>query len=257
MPRRNAFIVFYACSGAAGLIYEVVWTRRLTLELGHTTAATGTVLAAFMGGLAIGALVGGAIVHAMGRRRALQAYAALELGVALSALALPTALNAAVPLLARAYGEEPGVLFEMVRLACCLALVFGPAAAMGATFPLAIQRVADESTPGLASGRRSLCSQYRRRRRRRARCRVPPDSSDRAPCHDARRGCAQRRGGRRRLAHFPTPDSRGVSATREAAAVSHPHRPPAVVLRRWTCRIRVGWRWPSSRCRASRHSSTK
>src|SRR5207253_488092 len=59
MARRRAFIIIYACSGAAGLIYEIVWTRLLTLELGHTTAAAGTVLAAFMGGLAFGALVGG------------------------------------------------------------------------------------------------------------------------------------------------------------------------------------------------------
>ena len=131
-----------------GLIYETVWTRRLTLELGHTTAAAGTVLAAFMGGLAIGALVGGALVSRVNRQQALKAYAALELLVALSALALPFALRAAVPLLVLAYGEEPGALFATARLACCLALVFVPAAAMGATFPLAVRVSADESTPG-------------------------------------------------------------------------------------------------------------
>jgi spermidine synthase len=53
--RRGVFVGAYAASGAAALIYEVAWTRLLTLHLGHTVAAASTVLAAFMGGLAIGA----------------------------------------------------------------------------------------------------------------------------------------------------------------------------------------------------------
>lgn len=42
-------------SGAAGLIYQVVWMRRLVLVYGSTTLATSTVLVTFLGGLAIGA----------------------------------------------------------------------------------------------------------------------------------------------------------------------------------------------------------
>ena len=41
-------------SGAAGLIYQVVWTRMLTQIFGNTTYAIATVLSAFMAGLAIG-----------------------------------------------------------------------------------------------------------------------------------------------------------------------------------------------------------
>src|SRR5713226_10783025 len=41
-------------SGAAGLIYEVVWTRMLTQIFGNTTYAIATVLSAFMAGLALG-----------------------------------------------------------------------------------------------------------------------------------------------------------------------------------------------------------
>ena len=40
------FLVAYTCSGLAGLIYEVTWTRLLTLYIGHTTAAASTVVAA-------------------------------------------------------------------------------------------------------------------------------------------------------------------------------------------------------------------
>src|SRR5438034_5062211 len=58
MPRR-ILLVLYSASGAAALVYEVTWTRLLTLQLGHTVAAASTVLAAFMGGLAIGAWIAG------------------------------------------------------------------------------------------------------------------------------------------------------------------------------------------------------
>ena len=57
--RRGPFLVLFAVSGAAALIYEVVWTRLLTLHMGHGLAAASAVLAAFMGGLAAGAAAGG------------------------------------------------------------------------------------------------------------------------------------------------------------------------------------------------------
>ena len=43
------FLAAYTCSGLAGLVYEVTWTRLLTLYLGHTTAAASAVVAAFLG----------------------------------------------------------------------------------------------------------------------------------------------------------------------------------------------------------------
>ena len=53
------FLLAYICSGLAGLVYEVSWTRLLTLYIGHTTAAAAAVVAAFLGGLAVGAASGG------------------------------------------------------------------------------------------------------------------------------------------------------------------------------------------------------
>src|ERR1700737_3892426 len=41
-------------SGAAGLIYQVAWSKALGLIFGHTAYAVATVLAVFMGGLAAG-----------------------------------------------------------------------------------------------------------------------------------------------------------------------------------------------------------
>src|SRR4051812_6340298 len=133
---RRAFVACYAASGAAALIYEVTWTRLLTLNMGHTVAAVSTVLAAFMGGLAAGAWLAGR--RPPPRGRSLHTYAALEIAVALIAIALPFALRAFHPALASAYADGDAPLrFAAVRVTLTLALLAVPAAAMGATFPIA------------------------------------------------------------------------------------------------------------------------
>src|SRR5881296_3381108 len=46
----------FVLSGAAGLVYESVWTRYLGLFVGHGAYAQTIVLVTFMGGMAVGAL---------------------------------------------------------------------------------------------------------------------------------------------------------------------------------------------------------
>ena len=92
--RRGPFLFLFAVSGAAALIYEVVWTRLLTLQMGHGIAAASTVLAAFMGGLAVGAAVAGRRGGRLTPERALTVYAGLELAIGVLALLLPVALTA-------------------------------------------------------------------------------------------------------------------------------------------------------------------
>ena len=137
--RVRLFTSLYLVSGAAALLYEVAWLRLLTLSMGHTTAAAGTVLAAFMGGLAAGAWIGGRRSRGMTRRGALRTYAALETAIALCALAMPFALGAMRPLLAAAYADGMGgAWFGAVRLVASLVLMTLPAAAMGGSFPVGV-----------------------------------------------------------------------------------------------------------------------
>jgi spermidine synthase len=136
--RRGRFLLLFALSGAAALVYEVVWTRLLTLQIGHGLAAASTVLAAFMGGLAAGAAAGGRIGQRLAPRAALRGYALLEAGIAAVALLLPFILTGLRPLLAALYADgDGGLVFGGVRLAFGLVVLSLPAAAMGATFPLA------------------------------------------------------------------------------------------------------------------------
>lgn len=136
--RRGAFFIVFAVSGAAALIYEVVWTRVLTLHLGHGLAAASAVLAAFMGGLAAGAGAAGRIAGRFDRATAIRVYAGLEIAIALLAILLPLLLTALRPVLAAAYADgSGGTAFGLLRLVTSILLLTAPAACMGATFPIA------------------------------------------------------------------------------------------------------------------------
>ncbi|MFP5379736.1 MAG: hypothetical protein ACLGHP_08325, partial [Vicinamibacteria bacterium] len=138
MTARRLFLLVYGVSGAAALIYEVAWTRLLTLQMGHGIAAASTVLAAFMGGLAIGSAAGGHVGGRLTPAGALRTYAKLEVAIAALALLLPFGLALVEPLLAATYANgDPSVTFALLRLLSALLLVAVPAAAMGATFPIA------------------------------------------------------------------------------------------------------------------------
>src|ERR1044071_1085689 len=87
---RIVFAVVMVCffvSGVAGLVYQVAWARYLALFLGHTSYAVVAVLVAFMGGLAIGNALLGAVADRAEKPLAL--YGWLELGIAVYALIFP------------------------------------------------------------------------------------------------------------------------------------------------------------------------
>ena len=141
MPPRHILALCYAASGAAALVYQVAWVRLFTLTLGHTIAASSTVLAAFMGGLAVGAWAAGRRPPA--HSRALATYAALELLIAAAAIAIPSLLSTLDPLLVWAYADGTVPMrFALVRVAVSLMLLGIPAAAMGATYPIAVSWLA-------------------------------------------------------------------------------------------------------------------
>ena len=132
-------IFLYLLSGFSALLYEIVWSRLLALELGHTSGAVSTILASFMGGLAIGALVAGRASTELTPKRALRTYALLEVFIMAAALGLPFLLPAAGRLLSGLYEAGPSPAFAASRVGLCLLIVSVPAALMGATYPIAIR----------------------------------------------------------------------------------------------------------------------
>src|SRR5258706_14807232 len=81
-PRSSIRLVAvcFVLSGATGLIYEVLWARMLGLVFGGTTLAVSTVVAAFMGGLALGSTIAGRWAARL--RKPLRAYGLIEIGIA-------------------------------------------------------------------------------------------------------------------------------------------------------------------------------
>src|SRR5215216_4898404 len=76
--------LLFILSGAAGLIYESVWARYISLLVGHSAYAQVIVLVIFLGGMAIGSL---AVARWSERIRSpLLWYATVEAVIALVAL---------------------------------------------------------------------------------------------------------------------------------------------------------------------------
>jgi spermidine synthase len=135
--KRAALLAVFTFSGASGLVYEVLWTRRLTHIFGSTTLAVSTVLAAFMGGLAAGSyLLGGWADR--NRAKALRTYGLLEIAIGVLALAVPTLLHAvgAVYLgFSTALDGAPMAFFAVQFLLVGAVLVL-PCVLMGGTLPI-------------------------------------------------------------------------------------------------------------------------
>lgn len=117
----------------------MVWLRWLVHLFGATTLAVSTILAAFMGGLAVGSWAAGRWAPRVARP--LVAYGLLELAIGAYALLLPVVLPGIVPVL-QAFGAteaSPYALLSLARFALAVALLVVPTACMGATLPILAQ----------------------------------------------------------------------------------------------------------------------
>lgn len=124
----------FVASGAAGLIYQVVWSSQLVLVFGNTTEAIGTIVTAFMAGLGFGGLVGGIVAPRL--RSPLRVYGFTELGIAAAALLVPFGFHAIDGAYRSAYDATPAGALTLLRLALALATVTPVTFLMGLTLPL-------------------------------------------------------------------------------------------------------------------------
>ena len=133
-----ALCAIFFLSGAAALVFETLWFYQAGIAFGSSIWASSLVVAAFMGGLALGNALAGRLGHRL--RRPLRAYALLELAIGASGVALVHALPWLTPLLARVLGpfvDAPAVV-NPLRLVSAFVLLLAPSTAMGATLPLVV-----------------------------------------------------------------------------------------------------------------------
>ncbi len=137
MSRQRLISALFLASGAAGLIYQVVWSRELVLVFGNTTQVIATIVTAFMAGLGLGGWVGGR--WAARTDQPLARYGRVEIGVALAALGLPLGFGAIGDLYRAAYPTLDAPALTALRFALALVAVTPATFLMGLTLPLLTQ----------------------------------------------------------------------------------------------------------------------
>jgi spermidine synthase len=133
------YLVFIL-SGAAALIYQVLWARLLSLSFGVHAVSTTIVLASFMLGLALGAFL---IGRNLGRCRSLLGtYAVLEAAIGVYGLFFADILKP-VDRLTELLLSDVSPLWQSlaVRATLSFCLLIPPTTLMGATLPLLAEEV--------------------------------------------------------------------------------------------------------------------
>jgi spermidine synthase len=139
LTRRRVAVALMMASGFAGLGYQIVWTQQGALWLGHEAAAVLAVVAAFFGGLALGASMLGPRIDRSSDP--VRWYVGCELVIGAWSLALALLLQPVSGLFLQLVGAQPTPAWQWLVAFVGMFLVLLPAtAAMGATWP-AMERV--------------------------------------------------------------------------------------------------------------------
>jgi len=132
-------LLAFFLSGASGLVYQMLWIRRFSLVFGVDFFAITTVVAVFMGGLALGSLLAARKADSIpSAARIFRIYAALELAIAAWVLISIPFLDG----LAGFYSLLPGwiqhsfPLLTTIHVLLAIVFILPPTTAMGATLPL-------------------------------------------------------------------------------------------------------------------------
>jgi spermidine synthase len=129
-------------SGAAGLIYEVLWVRMIDKVIGSAPFAVATVLSVFMGGLALGSWAVGNYINRLSSKKALLAlYGKLEIAIGIYALFLPFLIKTVTPIYSLAYNFlfEYFWFYQFFAFLGASVLLIVPATLMGGTMPVLCQ----------------------------------------------------------------------------------------------------------------------
>ena len=142
--------LLFFVSGAAGLIYEVVWFKRFSHVWGSSALSAAAVLASFLLGLGLGAGFVGRFADRA--RNPLRLYGLCEIGIAVLALLVPYGirfLERGVALV-HPLSEDRPLLGALIRSLATFAVIGPPCILMGGTLPLLVREL---TPPGRKLGR--------------------------------------------------------------------------------------------------------
>ena len=153
MRSRWPVLAIFVLSGAAGLVYEIVWSRQLVLVFGNTTQAVSAILAGFFGGMAIGSALGGRLADRV--RSPLRLYGLIEIVLVAVVVATPFTFRIITSLygsVAIAFEGAPQVL-AVIRLGLALLALAPATILMGATLPTLTRHLSADAHLSQSFGR--------------------------------------------------------------------------------------------------------
>jgi predicted membrane-bound spermidine synthase len=124
-----AYSLLFFLSGATGLVYQLLWVRVLYQSFGSTIQSITTVVAAYMGGLGLGAWLFGRIADRTPRPAVL--YGWLEIAIGVFGIISPLVLSLAHSLYLSMGGGNVALRFGLAAL-----VLLVPTTLMGATLPV-------------------------------------------------------------------------------------------------------------------------
>ncbi len=154
LARTRIIAPLFLLSGGTALLYQVAFGKQLATIYGATAYAVSAVLAAFMGGLALGSYVGGRVAHRVARP--LVVYGVAEAAVGAVCAITPSMFEAISSAYGRFAGSIPGSLVLLTALRSLLTggVVLVPTVAMGVTLPMLARALAAHGEDGEGSRRR-------------------------------------------------------------------------------------------------------
>ena len=135
-PPALLYSFLFFLSGATGLVYELLWVRVLYQSFGSTIQSVTTVVAAYMGGLGLGAWIFGRIADRSRRPAAL--YGWLEIAIAVFGILSPLVLGLAHWIYLGTAGalSLDGAASVALRFGLAALVLLIPATLMGGTLPV-------------------------------------------------------------------------------------------------------------------------
>ncbi len=134
-----ALYVILLFSGISALIYQVIWIRKFAQVFGIHAYSMATVLAAFMGGLALGSILFGSMADRI--KNPLRLFAFLELGIGLFAVFFPVLFKGLISLYT-AIGANTDIheyRLQLIRFFFAFFFLLIPTTLMGGTLPVIIK----------------------------------------------------------------------------------------------------------------------
>jgi len=150
----------FLTSGATALLYQVAFGKKLSTIYGATAYAVSAVLAAFMGGLALGSHLGGRYANHV--KRPLFVYGVAEALVGVVCAMTPLFFDVVAGAYRALIAAMPDslVAVTVVRAALTAAVVVVPTIAMGVTMPMLARALAGANSGDEEGAKRRLSALY-------------------------------------------------------------------------------------------------